>query len=74
MRPRLSEERSVAFERPVLAGVAVGAFELGEVAEATLARLRAAAPQSPAAQQLRAGIDRAKAGAPAETSEVKAGK
>jgi tetratricopeptide (TPR) repeat protein len=40
-------------------------------AEATLARLRAAAPQSPALEQLRSGIDRAKSSAPAETSQVK---
>ena len=41
-------------------------------AEATLARLKAAAPQSPALGQLRSGIDRARSSAPAETSAVKA--
>jgi tetratricopeptide (TPR) repeat protein len=40
-------------------------------AEATLAKLKAAAPQSPALEQLRSGIEQAKAGAPAETSQVK---
>jgi tetratricopeptide (TPR) repeat protein len=41
-------------------------------AEATLARLKAAAPQSPALEQLRSGIDKAKSSAPSETSAVKA--
>ena len=40
-------------------------------AEATLAKLEAAAPQSPALAQLRSGIEQAKAGAPNETSQVK---
>jgi Flp pilus assembly protein TadD len=40
-------------------------------AEATLARLRAAAPQSPALEQLRAGIEKARSSAPSETSQVK---
>ena len=40
-------------------------------AEATLARLKAAAPQSPALEQLRSGIEKAKSGAPSETSQVK---
>ena len=43
-------------------------------AEATLARLKAASPQNPSIEQLRAGIDRVKAGTPAEASEVKAEK
>ena len=43
-------------------------------AEATLAKLRAAAPQSPALEQLRSGIDEARSSAPAETSAVKAEK
>ena len=43
-------------------------------AAATLAKLKAAAPQSPALEQLRSGIDKAKASAPAETSAVKAEK
>jgi tetratricopeptide (TPR) repeat protein len=42
------------------------------LAEATLARLKAAAPQSPALEQLRSGIDKAKSAAPSETSAVKA--
>ena len=42
-------------------------------AEATLAKLKAAAPQSPALEQLRSGIDKARSSAPAETSAVKAG-
>ena len=40
-------------------------------AEATLAKLKAAAPQSPAIEQLRSGIEQAKSGAPSETSQVK---
>jgi tetratricopeptide (TPR) repeat protein len=40
-------------------------------AEATLAKLKAAAPQSPALEQLRSGIEQAKTGAPSETSQVK---
>ncbi|HEX7312828.1 MAG TPA: tetratricopeptide repeat protein [Pyrinomonadaceae bacterium] len=40
-------------------------------AEATFAKLKAAAPQSPALEQLRAGIDKAKASTPVETSAVK---
>ena len=40
-------------------------------AEATLARLKAAAPQSPALEQLRSGIEKARLSAPAETSAVK---
>jgi Flp pilus assembly protein TadD len=43
-------------------------------AEAALAKLQTAAPQSPAIPQLRAGLDRAKSGVPAETSEAKAGR
>jgi Flp pilus assembly protein TadD len=43
-------------------------------AEATLAKLKAAAPQSPALEQLRSGIDKAKSSAPSETSAVKAEK
>lgn len=43
-------------------------------AEATLAKLKAAAPQSPSIEQLREGIDKAKASAPTETSAVKAEK
>ena len=43
-------------------------------AEATFARLKAAAPQSPALEQLRSGIDKARSSAPAETSAVKVGK
>ena len=43
-------------------------------AEATFARLKAAAPQSPALEQLRSGIDKARSSVPAETSAVKAGK
>jgi len=42
-------------------------------AEATLAKLKAAAPQSPALEQLRSGIDKARSSVPAETSAVKAG-
>jgi tetratricopeptide (TPR) repeat protein len=41
-------------------------------AEETLAKLKAAAPQSPAVEQLRSGIDKAKSATPAETSAVKA--
>jgi tetratricopeptide (TPR) repeat protein len=40
-------------------------------AEATLAKLKTAAPQSPALEQLRSGIDKAKLATPAETSAVK---
>jgi tetratricopeptide (TPR) repeat protein len=40
-------------------------------AEATLAKLKTAAPQSPALEQLRSGIDKAKSSAPSETSQVK---
>ena len=43
-------------------------------AEATFAKLKAAAPQSPALEQLRSGIDKAKSATPAETSAVKAAK
>ena len=43
-------------------------------AEATLAKLKTAAPQSPALEQLRLGIDKAKSSAPSETSAVKAAK
>jgi tetratricopeptide (TPR) repeat protein len=43
-------------------------------AEAALAKLKAAAPQSPTLEQLRSGIDKAKASVPAETSAVKADK
>jgi len=43
-------------------------------AEATLAKLKTAAPQSPVLEQLRSGIDKAKASAPTETSAVKAEK
>jgi tetratricopeptide (TPR) repeat protein len=43
-------------------------------AEGTLAKLAAVAPQSPTVEQLRAGIDKARASAPAETSAVKAEK
>lgn len=42
-------------------------------AEATLAKLREAAPQSPALENLRSGIEKARSAAPAETSQVKAG-
>jgi len=45
-----------------------------KAAEATLARLEAAAPQSPALAQLRSGIEKAKGSAPAETSQVKGAK
>jgi len=41
-----------------------------QVEEATLAKLKAAVPQSPTIEQLRTGIDRAKASAPAETSAL----
>ena len=40
-------------------------------AEAALAKLEAAAPQSPTLKQLRSGIEQARASAPAETSQVK---
>jgi tetratricopeptide (TPR) repeat protein len=40
-------------------------------AEATLAKLKAAAPQSPSLEQLRSGIEKARSAAPAETSQVK---
>jgi tetratricopeptide (TPR) repeat protein len=40
-------------------------------AEATLAKLRAAAPQSPALEELRSGIDKARSSAPPETSALK---
>jgi hypothetical protein len=40
-------------------------------AEATFAELKAAAPQSPALEQLRSGKDEDKASTPAETSAVK---
>ena len=40
-------------------------------AEATFAKLKAAAPQSPALEQLRSGIDKARSSTPAETSAVK---
>jgi tetratricopeptide (TPR) repeat protein len=40
-------------------------------AEATLAKLKAAAPQSPALEQLRSGIDKVRSSAPAETSAIK---
>ena len=43
-------------------------------AEATLAKLKTAAPQSPALEQLRSGIEKARAGAPSETSQVKSEK
>lgn len=43
-------------------------------AEATFAKLKAAAPQSPALEQLRSGIDKAKSSTPSETSAVKAEK
>ena len=43
-------------------------------AEATFAKLKAAAPQSPALEQLRAGIEKAKSSTPTETSAVKAEK
>ena len=43
-------------------------------AEATLAKLRAASPQSPSIEQLRAAIDKARASTPSETSAVKAEK
>lgn len=43
-------------------------------AEAALAKLRAAAPQSPALEQLRSGIEEAKSSASVETSAVKAEK
>lgn len=40
-------------------------------AEATFAKLKAAAPQSPALEQLRSGIDKARSSVPSETSAVK---
>ena len=43
-------------------------------AEATLAKLKASSPQSPTIEQLRSGIDEAKASTPSETSAVKAEK
>ncbi len=43
-------------------------------AEATLAKLRAAAPQSPAIENLRSGIEKAKSSAPSETSQLKSEK
>ncbi len=43
-------------------------------AEATLAKLKASSPQSPAVEQLRSGIEKAKASAPSETSAVKSDK
>jgi tetratricopeptide (TPR) repeat protein len=43
-------------------------------AEATLAKLKAAAPQSPSIEQLRGGIENARSSAPPETSQAKAEK
>jgi hypothetical protein len=43
-------------------------------AEATLAGLKAAAPLSPALEQLRTGIEKAKSGASSETSQLKSEK
>ncbi|HJQ34556.1 MAG TPA: tetratricopeptide repeat protein [Pyrinomonadaceae bacterium] len=71
--------RSLAVEPThpqTLQNLTVALTRKGDIAgaEAALAKLQAAAPQSPAIQQLRAGIDKAKSGAPAETSKAKAGK
>ena len=41
-------------------------------AEATLAKLKAASPQSPAVEQLRSGIEQARSSTPSETSATKA--
>jgi hypothetical protein len=47
---------------------------MAAAAEATLAKLKAAAPQSPAVEQLRSGMEKAEASTPSETSAVKAEK
>jgi tetratricopeptide (TPR) repeat protein len=72
-------ERSLAVEPAhpqTLQNLTVAYTRKGDLAaaEATLARLGAAAPQSPALEQLRSGIEKARTSAPSETSQVKAKK
>ena len=86
LRERPQYERAIAeFKRSLevepahpqtLQNLTVAYTRKGDLAsaEATLARLRAAAPQSPALEQLRSGIEKARPSAPAETSAVKAEK
>jgi tetratricopeptide (TPR) repeat protein len=86
LRERPQYDRAIAeFKRSLevepahqqtLQNLTVAYTRKGDVAaaEATLAKLRAAAPQSPALEQLRSGIEKARSSAPAETSAVKAEK
>jgi tetratricopeptide (TPR) repeat protein len=86
LRERPQYERAIAeFKRSLevepahpqtLQNLTVAYTRQGDLAaaEATLARLKAAAPQSPALEQLRSGIDKARSSVPAETSAVKAEK
>lgn len=86
LRERPQYDRAIAeFKRSLevepahpqtLQNLTVAYTRKGDVAaaEATLAKLRAAAPQSPALEQLRSGIEKAKSSGPAETSAVKAEK
>ena len=83
LRERPQYERAIAeFKRSLevepahpqtLQNLTVAYTRSGDIsaAEATLAKLKAAAPQSPALEQLRAGIDKAKSSTPSETSAVK---
>lgn len=83
LRERPQYERAIAeFKRSLevepahpqtLQNLTVAYTRKGDLAsaEATLARLRAAAPQSPALEQLRAGIEKARSSTPSETSAVK---
>ena len=86
LRERPQYERAIAeFKRSLevepahpqtLQNLTVAYTRKGDLAsaEAALAKLRAAAPQSPALEQLRSGIEKAKSSTSVETSAVKAEK